>query len=320
MTRSKTTCFAVCAAGAILSLAAACSPSEDPAKVCLAADTQNGAKQLLAQIAAEAAKVGGASSAGLNFADPKVLSSIQFGEVALSAVDPTTHKITCKAQVSISLPANVPATVRDKVKDVGSSGAAGVVGQLLAGGKAPLAFSRQPQADGKGFLYALEGKDDAMNVAGGLMLVALAANAAPPKTETAAAAPSDSPAVESSTVVAPVSPEGAAPATMDLSTKVFVDDSSFHLHSWGTLGDLKAIYAKAGMPNMEASCLSKACKHIGIIFAGPKNAIDTLIVEPFTINGVSGWAITEEQGDTGKIKGDQLLAYLASIQALGQTK
>jgi hypothetical protein len=107
------------------------------------------------------------------------------------------------------------------------------------------------------------------------------------------------------------------PLHPDPTTKIFVDDSKYQLRPFGTLDDLKRTYARAGMPKANISCLSKACKHIAIVFAGPKNAIDTLVVEPFNISGVSGWAITEERGDTGKIKGNELMVYLASIQALG---
>lgn len=201
-------------AGALGMLAAVqlagCSPAESPAEVCAAAGTQAQAKTLLGRAANEAAAKLRAMLPvpNVDFADPKQSSAIKLDLVTLVSADKTTGKVTCAGQAAL----DIPADLRGKLKGVATGDSSlSEVETLLSGGQAQLTFSRQLQADGKGFVYALDGGPavDAIEVAWVIATAAEAqAHVAAVPAEPVEPAPlSDSPAADSSAAAAPASPE-----------------------------------------------------------------------------------------------------------------
>jgi hypothetical protein len=156
---------------------AACSATDDPAKVCAASDTQQQVRLLLGRAANElAAKLKGAlPPTDADFTDGQHVQALKLDLITLTSADATTHKINCSAQASVQIS---PATAA-KLKEVGD--AVGGAAAVMGGGQIALAYSRQPQANGQGFVYSLENADTVATLSTALIMnAALQKSGAPP--------------------------------------------------------------------------------------------------------------------------------------------
>ena len=155
MTRRYGRTVVACTALAALALTA-CSPSEDPAKVCAAPETQQQVRLLLGRTANDLAVKfkDQLPAAGIDFADPQHTQGVKLDLITLSSADKTTHKITCATRASTQISPAVAAKIKE------AAGSFGEAAALMAGGQVQLTYSRQPQANGQGFVYSLDNADN----------------------------------------------------------------------------------------------------------------------------------------------------------------
>jgi hypothetical protein len=193
-----------------------------PQQVCAAADTLSNLQELLNQTALKDADKAQSDSLGAALMQLWTAGNIKFDLIALKSVDRDTKKIECGAQLQIRLSdpqrkagdlANLDAEDTQHMNAYIFPITHNVAGDFKDGeATADLTFSRQPSADGKGYLYGFEGPTGTSE----LLRFAAATQIAATKQVAAASTPAAAPSpVVPASFTLPASPPPSDAASAD---------------------------------------------------------------------------------------------------------